>query len=94
MGPTQYISPAPTGRRGLLPGAREPVLRASLPAVTDEAKKESSPATLVLVTLIAIFVVVCVLAWPWPRLCFDDPTFANCNPMLWLKRAIARALGG
>jgi hypothetical protein len=37
--------------------------------------------------------VIGVLAWPWPRLCFDDPSIAHCNPMLWIKRAMDRVLG-
>lgn len=60
----------------------------------SEAPKESSPAAAVLVSLVAIVVVIGVLAWPWPRLCWDDPSLATCNPARWVKSAIQRALGG
>jgi len=62
-------------------------------AVSQDTPKESSPAGAVLATIVAMALVIGVLAWPWPRLCFDDPSFSNCNPMLWIKRAMDRILG-
>jgi hypothetical protein len=61
--------------------------------VSKDTATSNSPAAAVLATIVAMALVIGVLAWPWPRLCFDDPSFYNCNPMLWIKRAMDRILG-
>ena len=63
------------------------------------ASSESSPATAVLISVVALFLVIIVLGWPAPRLCYEDltgtPAVSDvCNPLGWVKRAVARVLGG
>ncbi len=58
-----------------------------------------SPALAVLVSVLLIFLIVVVLAWPAPRLCYEQltgtPAVSDvCNPLSWVQRAIARVLGG
>lgn len=58
-----------------------------------------SPALAVLVSVLLIFLIVVVLAWPAPRLCYEEltgtPAVSDvCNPLSWVQRAIARVLGG
>ena len=65
----------------------------------QEPKPEQSPALAVLVSVLIIFLVVAVLAWPAPRLCYEEltgtPAVSDvCNPLSWVRRAIARVLGG
>ncbi|MBK7579628.1 MAG: hypothetical protein IPI67_05405 [Myxococcales bacterium] len=60
---------------------------------------EQSPAAYVVVVLLVLFLVVAVLAWPAPRLCYEDltgtPAVSDvCNPLSWVKRAVSRILGG
>ncbi|MBI3206225.1 MAG: hypothetical protein IT377_02830 [Polyangiaceae bacterium] len=61
--------------------------------------KEQSPATAVLVSVLLVFVVIVVLAWPAPRLCYEQltgtPAVSDvCNPVGWVRRAVTRVLGG
>ncbi|GMV14798.1 MAG: hypothetical protein HS104_33700 [Polyangiaceae bacterium] len=61
--------------------------------------KTQSPALGVLVSVLIILLIVAVLAWPAPRLCYEQltgtPAVSDvCNPLSWVRRAIARVLGG
>lgn len=61
--------------------------------------RAQSPALAVLVSVLLIFAIVVVLAWPAPRLCYEQltgtPAVSDvCNPLSWVQRAIARVLGG
>lgn len=61
--------------------------------------QEQSPATAVLVSVLLVFLVIVVLAWPAPRLCYEQltgtPAVSDvCNPVGWVRRAVARVLGG
>lgn len=61
--------------------------------------QEQSPAAAVLVSVLLVFLVIVVLAWPAPRLCYEQltgtPAVSDvCNPVGWVRRAVARVLGG
>lgn len=61
--------------------------------------KTQSPALGVLVSALLILLIVAVLAWPAPRLCYEEltgtPALSDvCNPLSWVRRAMARVLGG
>jgi hypothetical protein len=60
---------------------------------------EQSPALAVLVTVAVLGIVIVILSWPAPRLCYEKltgtPALADvCNPVTWIQRAVARVLGG
>lgn len=64
-----------------------------------ESQSEQSPALAVLLTVLVLFLVIVVLAWPAPRLCYEaltgTPAVSDvCNPISWIQRAIAKILGG
>lgn len=64
-----------------------------------ESKSEQSPAAAVLVTVLILGLVVVVLAWPAPRLCYEQltgtPAVSDvCSPIGWIRRAVDRVLGG
>lgn len=61
--------------------------------------QEQSPAAAVLVSVLLVFLVIVVLAWPAPRLCYEQltgtPAVSDvCNPVGWVRRAVAKVLGG
>jgi hypothetical protein len=63
------------------------------------ATQQQSPAAAVLVSVLLVFLVIVVLAWPAPRLCYEQltgtPAVSDvCNPVGWVRRAVARVLGG
>lgn len=52
-----------------------------------------------LVSVLLVFLVIVVLAWPAPRLCYEQltgtPAVSDvCNPVGWVRRAVAKVLGG
>ncbi|MCK6532289.1 MAG: hypothetical protein L6Q84_04880 [Polyangiaceae bacterium] len=63
------------------------------------ATQQQSPAAAVLVSVLLVFLVIVVLAWPAPRLCYEQltgtPAVSDvCNPVGWVRRAVAKVLGG
>ncbi|MFO0569730.1 MAG: hypothetical protein U0263_29035 [Polyangiaceae bacterium] len=61
-------------------------------------RETPSPALGLAVSLLALLVVIVVLAWPAPRLCYEKltgtPAMSDvCNPLSWVMRAVSRVLG-